>query len=313
MVENQHDDGGLIGTKSPRTNKKGKRLSEVHEQYMYEHGIATFALADACAAAVALGRPPDERYAEALEKAVDFIYQNQHDDGGWRYTPKLAAPSDVSVSGWQVLALKSAKEAGMHIREDCIEKVRRFFKERETGRNGQTTYMQGREPTDSTTGVGMLARQFLLDEARAPLVGDAAKYLADRAVDRWDKPVAKRGHSDYYLWYNGTLAMFQAGGDLWQQWNNVVRDSIIELQRHGTTCERGSWDPDRVWANKGGGRIYSTALAVLCLEVYYRYTPQNELRPAGAGASGGVRTKPATGTLPKPKGDEGHELEKPKP
>ena len=74
---------------------------------------------------------------------------------------------------------------------------------------------------------------------------------------------------DYYLWYNCSLAMFQAGGDNWDRWNSVVRDTILQLQEH-TGCARGSWSPKCRWGDQGG-RIFSTALAVLTLEVYYRY------------------------------------------
>ena len=77
---------------------------------------------------------------------------------------------------------------------------------------------------------------------------------------------------DYYLWYNCTLAMFQVGGTPWERWNAVVRDRIIGLQeRQG--CARGSWAPNSRWGNVGG-RVYTTALAVLTLEVYYRFASQ---------------------------------------
>jgi len=275
LVEHQHEDGALVGSKTPK-----KRKAEFHQYYMYEHGIATFALADACAAALASRQPADERYTKALQKAVDFIYYNQHHDGGWRYDNVLRSPSDTSVTGWQVLALKSAKEAGIPIREDVIEKVRTFFKNHETGEHGRTAYQRGSVHTEATTGVGMLARQFLLNEPDAPLVRDAAKYLADFAERRLGKRTGRPAGSDqdYYLWYNCTLGMFQVGGEVWNRWNGLVRDAIIDLQRHGEDCERGSWDPDPVWGNRGG-RIYSTALAILTLEVYYRYTPQSELGP----------------------------------
>jgi hypothetical protein len=76
---------------------------------------------------------------------------------------------------------------------------------------------------------------------------------------------------DEYYWYYGTMAMFQHGGDAWETWNGAQRDLIIRLQEtRGPNA--GSWDPKGKWAGIGG-RIYSTALATLCLEVYYRYLP----------------------------------------
>lgn len=271
LVEHQREDGGLVGSRTPK-----KKNATYHQFYMYEHGIATFALADACAAAAAMRQPANEKYLDALRKAVDFIVQNQHDDGGWRYDNRKVSESDSSVSGWQVLALKSAKEAGVFVDSTCIEKVREFFKGLEKPETGQTKYVRRQIRTEATTGVGMLAKQFLLDEPDAPLVKKAAEHLANYAEKKWPDRRATGSDLDFYLWYNCTLGMFQAGTETWNRWNNLVRDTIVGLQRHGDQCVRGSWDPDVY--GKPGGRIYSTALAVLTLEVYYRYTQQGEIR-----------------------------------
>ncbi|MFH1266493.1 MAG: hypothetical protein ABIK89_12260, partial [Planctomycetota bacterium] len=67
--------------------------------YMYEHGMAAFALAEACAVAKAAGRRPNRKYYDAAKDAVRFIEEHQHYDGGWRYTPSKSSPSDTSVSG----------------------------------------------------------------------------------------------------------------------------------------------------------------------------------------------------------------------
>jgi hypothetical protein len=270
IVDHQQDDGALVGLQQPR----GRRQYNNH--YMYEHGIATFALGDACASAAGLQESPNPRYLQSLRKAVEFIERNQHHDGGWRYTDNLAAPSDTSVTGWQVLALKSAREAGVPPSEKCLANVRKYFLSRETGKDGCTGYESRNVQSEATTGVGMLAKQFLLDEPNAPLVRDAAGYLADLAGKRWPADVPPGRDRDYYLWYNCTLAMFQAGGEPWKKWNDCVRDEIIKLQRPASAgCERGSWDPADRWG-ASGGRIYSTALAALTLEVYYRYALDKE-------------------------------------
>ena len=124
----------------------------------------------------------------------------------------------------------------------------------------------------------MLARQFLLGEPDAPLVHDAAEFLADYAEQTWPDRQARGTEKDFYLWYNCTLAMFQAGGEPWEQWNSIVRDTIVRLQRHDG-CARGGWDHDSRWGDRGG-RIYTTALAVLTLEVYYRYASHEEAAEA---------------------------------
>lgn len=267
MVAQQRPDGGLLRPGTPTAGT-------FYQQYMYEHGMATFALAEACAVANVSGGPAQDSYRQAMDKAVRFIYRMQHDDGGWRYSDDLRAPSDTSVAGWQVLALKSAKEAGVAIDPKCIEKIRVFFANHAMGENGRTGYQGHSISTEATTGVGMLARQFLLNEPDGPLVRDAARYLAGYAERTWPNRILRRRDRDYYLWYNCALAMFQAGGEPWRRWNRVVRDTLTELQEHGG-CEDGSWGPDARWGSEGG-RIYATALAALTLEVYYRYAGQDD-------------------------------------
>lgn len=268
MVANQGPEGQLVGSMRPMLDQK------YHKNYMYEHGIAAFALCEANAVAVASHEAPNPRYYRGAKRAVDFIFSQQHDDGGWRYTDEFARPSDTSVTGWQVLALKSAMEAGIEVPEPVIDRIRRLFRRRETGQDGRTGYLNRHVNTDATTAIGMLVHQFLLGTPESSLVRAAAPYMAEQAENQWPKPAAI-DKPDYYLWYNGTLAMFQAGGEPWEQWNRRVRDAIIGLQRT-EGCERGSWDPDSRWGRQGG-RIYTTALAALTLEVYYRYTAADEM------------------------------------
>ena len=84
------------------------------------------------------------------------------------------------------------------------------------------------------------------------------------------------GTAEFYTLYNATLAMYQAGGDNWSRWNDAVRDAVVANQTKGTGCERGSWDPKGTFAGDPGGRIYSTALATLMLEVYYRFSREGQ-------------------------------------
>ncbi len=267
LIDNQRKDGGLYGAGGRSRNG----------QFMYEHGIATFALAEACALSRSFQRPIEGEYQQALERAVKFIVEGQHNDGGWRYSDNKYEGGDTSVSGWQVLALKTAKEAGFKFEPDLVNGIRDFFKKCETGEDGRTGYVPRTENapgtilSDATTGVGMLVHQFFLDQDNSELIEQAAPYLAEEAERRWKDT----SETDYYLWYNCTLAMFQAGQSghktEWSRWNSVIRDRIIALQRgQDAGCARGSWDPKH-HHDTSGGRVYTTALAVLTLEVYYRF------------------------------------------
>jgi hypothetical protein len=79
------------------------------------------------------------------------------------------------------------------------------------------------------------------------------------------------GTMNFYYWYYGTLAMFQRQGDDWTRWNAALQHELLARQRWDGKSA-GSWDADDQWGGYGG-RIYSTALAALSLEVYYRYLP----------------------------------------
>ncbi len=263
LVEHQATDGALVGSSGRQRVLTGA--------FMYEHGMATFALCEACAVAKAAEQPRDAKYFKAAKKAVQFMEQNQHNDGGWRYQTNKSEGSDVSVTGWQVLALKSAIEAGIEVDRRTIEKVRQFMEKCGDARTGRTGYTDKSGGSDAMTGVGMLAQQFLFKKPRSPLVQKAADYLALRTKQHANS-------YDYYLLYNCTLAMFMAGGQPWQQWNSVVRDAVVRQQVH-QGCARGSW-PAQGGIGSGGGRICATAWAVLTLEVYYRFSREEKTAPA---------------------------------
>lgn len=267
MVSNQGLDGELVGSKNNLAEKPGE-TSKYDQRYMYEHAIGTFALTEACATAKAAGEHPNEKYLAAAIKAVKFIESQQHDDGGWRYTPDKKAPSDCSVSGWAMLALKTAREAEIKVDEQTVKRMVAFFKNQADYLTGRTHYQTPTYGTDALTGVGMMVDQFVLQQPQSQLVQMAAPYLADEAEANWG--AGHEGGSDFYLWYNCTLAMFQAGGDPWNRWNGVIRDHVHKLQITGDECQRGSWEPNSRWGSYGG-RIYTTALGVLTLEVYYRF------------------------------------------
>jgi hypothetical protein len=251
-------------------NTDGQLFLQPSNQYMYEHGIATFALAEACALEVAAHRFRELRYQQALDKAVAYLLSQQHDDGGWRYDGYLGSFSDVSVSGWQMLALKSALAAGVKIPQDRLNYLAAFIRGCEMEDHGRTGYILPVEQvTEATTGVGMMLHQFLLKTPRSQLVTQAAPYLAGYAEQNWGP--GQNGNIDYYLWYNCTSPMFQAGGASWERWNTVVRPRVVSLQVVKDGCEHGSWTPFTPH-DLAGGRIYTTALAVLTLEVYYRFS-----------------------------------------
>ena len=82
-----------------------------------------------------------------------------------------------------------------------------------------------------------------------------------------------RQKNNYYCWYYASMTMLQLGGKTWDKWNPTMRDYLVKTQRRGA-ADDGSWPANGKYANhNGGGKIYTTAMATLTLEVYYRYLP----------------------------------------
>ena len=120
--------------------------------------------------------------------------------------------------------------------------------------------------SEAMTAAGLLTRFFLgQDPRQEPVLGEHGDLLLARAAE-WDE---SSGSIDMYYWYWGSYAMYQLGGRYWKIWNKVMKPVAIEHQRRDGDF-KGSWDPVGVWGATGG-RIYSTAIMALTLEVYFRY------------------------------------------
>lgn len=113
------------------------------------------------------------------------------------------------------------------------------------------------------TAEALVCRQFMGMARENPASDEAGNYLLG------DMPRPDR--INLYYWYYGTLGMYQLQGSHWERWNNAMQATLVSRQvRSGSLA--GSWDPDCLWGGYGG-RVYSTAMSALCLEVYYRYLP----------------------------------------
>jgi outer membrane biosynthesis protein TonB len=223
---------------------------------MYCHGIATLALCEAYALT------GDERLKAGVTRAVNYSLRSQHAEGGWRYQP--GDRGDMSQFGWQVMALKSAELAGMPIPAETKRRMTRFLQSCSSGPSlGLASYRPGERVSRTMTAEAMVCRVFLSAENREATLDEAASYVLEELPNARDANV--------YYWYYGTLAMYQRQGQDWQRWNPAMQEALLGSQRFDGRYA-GSWDPDAQWGAYGG-RVYSTALGALCLEVYYRYLP----------------------------------------
>jgi hypothetical protein len=250
--------------------------SRASHSFMYSHAIGTLALCEA----YWMTRNP--RYRKPAQDAVNFLSMARNPYMAWRYMPRGGA-NDTSVTGWCVMALKSAKYAGLEVDPDAFEGARQWIDKMTDPQFGQVGYdfpggpparpegRQDRFPAEksrSMTAVGVLTRIFLGED---PDTSELIRKGADLCVERLPTWNPDDGSIDMYYWYYGTLALFQVGGPRWAKWNRAMVDAIVNHQHAARTGSRtGSWDPLCVWGDEGG-RVYSTALLAMCLEVYYRY------------------------------------------
>jgi hypothetical protein len=240
--------------------KKGKdggdlRGKVVSNEGMYAHGIATLALCEA------LAMTKDGKLRGSAQQAIDFIVNAQDKvGGGWRYKP--GEPGDTTVTGWQVMALKSGKAAGLKVPDDVVQKAQKFLDTASVAGGAQYAYVPGAGPgTPAITAIGLLCRMYLGWTPEIPALDKGVQYLSDT------------GPSPDNIYYNyyATQAMHHWGGDRWKAWNKTMRDRLVATQvQEGDAA--GSWAPAGEHSG-AGGRLYQTTLSIMTLEVYYRYMP----------------------------------------
>jgi hypothetical protein len=174
------------------------------------------------------------------------------------------------------MALESAARAGVGGLEPARARARNFLAGVSSGAaGGLASYRPGERPSTTMTAEALVCRMFLGMPAGHPAAAEALAAIGRSPPDR-------TGYNSY-TWYYATLASFHAGGPQWDEWNRRLQGALLPLQRRDGGPLDGSWDPDPVWGGHGG-RVYSTALSALTLEVYYRHRPLHEGGPRVAAA-----------------------------
>jgi len=224
---------------------------------MYCHSMAAFALSEA------YGMTNDQRLHQPVRRAVNYTIAAQDPSGGgWRYNP--GDPGDTSQCGWQLMALKSAELAGIPIPVRTRNGLIRYLRKAASGAHGgKSSYRPGERVSHAMTAEALVCWQFLGMPREHPASDEAGDFLLGE--------LPGQGTANLYYWYYGTLGMYQLRGTHWQRWNEALQKTLVGSQRQ-TGPLAGSWDANTVWGSYGG-RVYSTALATLCLEVYYRFLP----------------------------------------
>lgn len=253
LMARQSPDGDLR-----RARRASGRGEEPPADTMYGHTIASVALCEASA------MTHDAAVAEAARIAVAFVVAQASRPGG-------ANSDDTSVLGWQVMAIESARRAGVTPAPGptsaTLRSARAWLDSISTG--GRSAYRRAGAPSIAMTAEAMFVRQ-LVDqfEGRAP---DAARLRESATFVLEAMPSWAAGAPTHH-WYYATLALFQHQAideHAWTRWNEALKPELLAHQRRDGHAS-GSWDPHDEWSRLGG-RIYQTAICTLSLEVYYRY------------------------------------------
>lgn len=221
---------------------------------LYAQGIATLALCEAYALT------GDRELDKPCREAITFIVNAQDKNGGgWRYFPGQVG--DTTVTGWMLMALKSGQLSYMPIPPDVQKKAWKFLDSVQDDSGAAYGYQGPDRDHPTMTAIGLLCRMYGGWPRRHP------------SLMRGIRTLSKKGPSPHDLYFNYYAAQVlrHYGGEEWIAWNEVLREQLIRTQsKEGH--ESGSWYFKDKHGDQGG-RLYNTAMAVLTLEVYYRYLP----------------------------------------
>lgn len=262
LSRSQDHETGLIG-------------EAVGQSYIYDHILSTLSLCEIYRVDRSI------ILKQRAQKAINYVSRHRQPYGVWGYQPPPSGDTDTSVTGWAIFAMKAAQDCGLDVDQEAYQATLLWLDEMTDPGTGRVGYTErgsrssrvpgindqfSPERGEALTAVGLLGRFFLgQTPATSPIMETQADLLL-QSLPRWNP---EAGDCDMYYWYYGSYAMFQMGGRHWKEWNHALKSAVIDSQRSDGSAE-GSWDPAGPWGPQGG-RVYSTAAMVLCMEVYYRY------------------------------------------
>jgi hypothetical protein len=290
----KHLSDGLTWLKNDLNISTG-RFAHGSPQYMYGHAISTMALCEA------YGMTKDRGLLTHAQAAINYIVKAQGADGSWGY--QAGATGDTSIVGWQIQALRAAQlTKDITVPDASVKKAVEFLNKVSSGSLKAVygyTGPTGR-PGTSLTAVGLLCRYYVdgwgpnnagMAEGSIGLFG-APKADAANTITKTDRTRAPRllaqvkanpGMPEMYYYYYATQVVHFFGGQEWQEWNEGpkdatgkrlggMRDWLVTVQSKNGN-DTGSWNPDPGTIGSHCGRVGSTCLSLLTLEVYYRHLP----------------------------------------
>lgn len=231
-------------------NRREQGYMAASRQGMYEHALATLALSEVW------GESQRDDIRDALIDAVGRIVEAQHPLGGWRYSP---APTDhdISVTAMQIVALASAREAGVFVPQEVMNKARAYVMSCQDRGDGGFMYQPGQRGTEFARSAAGVMSLLITDRRDSPEAQRGLRYLEQNGP----ASIVQCKYY-YYAHYYAMQCMYQAGEPSYVRWYPQIRDELIRRQR-----------TDGSWTGGQGGEPYSTSMAILVLGVPYRFLP----------------------------------------
>ena len=257
----------LLRTQMPSGDLSGPRQvgndRNVYFARMYCHGMATLALAELYA------MTGDPQLLPGLTKAAEYTLRAQNTrTGGWRYQARETNdPGDLSQFGWHAMSLNSCANGGFRLPEDTRTRLSKFLDLVSAGKHGGLAVYRpvpGQTPTAAMTAEALASRLLLGMSVSVEAEQEAKSMLLAN--------LPGQSEDNLYYWYYATIAMFQYQDHDWERWNEALKLQLLNAQVAAGNENAGSWNPTCVWSGYGG-RVYSTAMSCMCLEVYYRFLP----------------------------------------
>jgi len=217
---------------------------------MYGHGFATLFLAEC----YGMTRRADVR--EKLSKSVRLITNTQNQDGGWRYQP-VRRDADISVTICQVMALRAARNAGLYVPRDTIDRCTEYVKKSQNADGGFMYMIQGGQSAFPRSAAGIVAL-YSAGIYEGPEIKKGLDYLMNFLPQ--GNEFNRESHY-FYGHYYAVQAMWHAGGEHWARWYPAIRDALVARQ-----AEDGSWN-DSICVE------YGTAMACVVLQMPNNFLP----------------------------------------
>lgn len=230
---------------------------------MYHHGFAMLALAEAYGVVDDRQVWPDGKKPRSIGAALELAVraaitsQKRNSLGAWRYSPQ-AGDADTSVSGAVLVGLLAARNAGIEVPDEAIDRAVSYYTKMTSG-SGQVAYAGGFGGFDESlarisiaTLVYSLARRKDLPQFKATL-----NYLVDKVEFTGRSGF---GWEDYQRYYQAQ-ALFQGDVEAWKKWNRqLVRQLKAAQQADGSIPGQH-------------GAAVGTSFSLLALALNYRFLP----------------------------------------